>query len=174
MSSGLLYLESSNFGVDKIASGQILCNSIKGFSVVLFYSQSKCVYSPKALAEFKRVVGTVNGVLFAVLNIDNNMDVVRLSTKTITPIDGVPYIMLYYNGTPQQIYNEEYPFTTEAIRDFTAKVSLHLTKVLANKEKAAAGSSQAAAAAKAEKLQKKNTIYYIGGPIRKNVTYLNL
>src|ERR1700704_454978 len=116
MIAGLLYLQSCNFGVARIQEGDAICNSIKGFSIILFHSPKKCQYSPYALQEFKTVAGSVNGVIFGAVDIDKNMDVVRLSRNTVTPIDGVPYIMLYVNGVPRQIYPEQLSFDSASIK----------------------------------------------------------
>lgn len=171
MSSGPLYLQTSNFGINKIPDGPVLCNSIKGFSVVLFYSPSRCQYSPHALAELKSVVGHVNGVVFAVLNIDKYMDVVKMSRNTITSIDGVPYIMLYYNGVPRQIYPENYPYTADAIRSFASTVSSNMAKSMAT-----ASQNQAKETPSPKKDDGvKKSIYYIGTPLkRKNCTYISV
>lgn len=172
MSAGPLYLQTSNFGINKIPDGPVLCNSIKGFSVVLFYSPTRCQYSPHALAELKSVVGHVNGVVFAVLNIDKFMDVVKMSRNTITSIDGVPYIMLYYNGVPRQIYPENYPYTAEAIRAFASTVSTNIAKSMATATQQAQ-QKEAPAIKKDEGVKK--TIYYIGTPLkRKNCTYISV
>jgi len=171
MSSGPLYLQTSNFGINKIPDGPVLCNSIKGFSVVLFYSPSRCPYSPHALAELKSIVGHVNGVVFAVLNIDKYMDVVKMSRNTITAIDGVPYIMLYYNGVPRQIYPENYPYTAEAMRAFASTVSSNMAKSMAN---ATQTQPQSKEPPKKDDVPKK-TIYYIGTPLkRRNCTYISV
>lgn len=193
MSAGLIYLQTSNFGIDKIPDGPVLCNSIKGFSVVLFYSPTRCQYSPAALQELKRVVGTVNGVVFAVLNIDKHMDVVRMSRNTLTSVEGVPYIMLYFNGVPKQIYPENFPFTAEAMRNFAATVSIGITKAMNNTQRqpragqpnqqgSPTGSRDIEQAASAPHRgggslggSAKNTIYYIGSPLkRKNCTYISV
>jgi thioredoxin-like negative regulator of GroEL len=164
---GLMYLQSSNFGVDQTKHGQAICTSIKGISVVLFYSPTKCQYSPAALQEFKRVAGTVNGVLLCVVNIDNNMDIVRQSRKTQTPIDGVPYIMLYENGAPVQIYPESYPFTADSIRQFIVTVSTNLVKMRTQAQQVSTARARPSAPQ-----QKSGTIYYISSPRKRDsVTY---
>lgn len=167
MVAGLLYLQSSNFGKDNISEGVALCNSIKGFSVVLFYSPTKCRYSPYALQEFKKVSGTINGVIFAVLDIDKNMETVRMSRDTVTSIEGVPYIMLYYNGTPRQIYPEDYPFTSEAIRDFSASVSIGIAKSMR------AASTQNVKAKRKPRVSQ-NTISYQNNKRRTNCTHIDV
>jgi len=169
MSFGLLHLQSSNFGIDKIPEGKILCNSIKGFSVVLFYSLERCQYSSHALHEFKKVVGTVHGINFCVLNIDKNMDTVRLSRTTITPIDGVPYIMLYYNGMPKQIYPENYEFISEQIKNFSATVSTNILRSISNMNQI----KDKPKTPTIENIKSNSSIYYVGNPIRKRVTYLS-
>jgi len=166
---GLVYLQSSNFGKDRIPEGDAICNSIKGFSVVLFHSPTKCRYSPYALQEFKKAAGRINGVMFASIDIDRNMDTVRLSRNTITPIDGVPYIMLYYNGTPRQIYPEDYPFTSDAIQNFVASVSSGILKSM----RAAEENRTKKNTAKRTPPIKHNTINYLRSTRRNNFTYIN-
>ena len=176
MSTGLVYLRKENFGVDKIQEGPVLCNSIKGFSIVLFYSPQHCQYSPAALQEFKRIVGTVNGIVVAVLNIDAAMDVVRLSRNTLTPIEGVPYIMLYYNGIPRQVYPDNYDLTAEAIRNFAATVSTRLAQALAPKTPSARTSKRDNSPSPEDK-KPASSIYFIHDPNktkRKSYTYINL
>lgn len=173
MSTSLMYLQSSNFGVDQTKHGPAICTSIKGISVVLFYSQTRCQYSPAALQEFKKIVGTVNGVMFCVINIDNNMDVVRLSRKTETPIDGVPYIMLYENGVPVQIYPETYTFTAEAMRQFATMVSTSLIKMRTQTQQQQQSKPQQSQQPHQPKIN--NTVYYISPPRKRDsVTYLKL
>jgi hypothetical protein len=175
MSTGLVYLRSENFGVDKIKEGPVLCNSIKGFSVVLFYSPQHCQYSPGALQEFKRIVGTVNGVVFAVLNIDSSMDVVRRSRNTITPIEGVPYIMLYYNGIPRQVYPDSYDLTAEAIRNFSASVSTRIAHTLS--PRVTGGNNSTTSRTLQSSQEVTQGIYFIHDTTktkRKKYTYINL
>lgn len=174
MSTGLVYLRKENFGVDKIKEGPVLCNSIKGFSLVLFYSPQHCQYSPSALQEFKRIVGTVNGIVVAVLSIDSAMDVVRLSRNTLTPIEGVPYIMLYHNGIPRQVYPDNYELTAEAIRNFAATVSTRLAQALAPKTPSLQAQRRQDAG---EEKKPAASIYFIHDPNktkRKSYTYITL
>jgi hypothetical protein len=173
-SFGLIHLSSNNFTLEKTKNGVFLCNSIKGFSVVLFYSLQKCKYSAQALNEFRKVVGSVNGVVFAALDVDKYLDVVRLSRNSATVIEGVPYMMLYYNGIPQQIYPDEYPFLAPDIKQFSATVATNIYNAIKNSEKQQASTSQAKqqSASKPSKVSK--TIYYISSPLKKrqNITYL--
>lgn len=169
--AGLVYLQTANFGIDKIPEGPVMCNSIKGFSVVLFYSPSRCQYSPAALQELKRIVGTVNGVIFAAVNIDKYMDIVRMSRNTLTSVEGVPYIMLYHNGVPKQIYPDNYPFTAEAIRSFATTVSLGIAKAANN-----VAEQQPRGGAATSRPPRNTTIYFISNPSvkRKNCTYISV
>ena len=166
MIAGILYLQSSNFGIDQIPKGKVICNSIKGFSVVLFYSSTKCKYSPYALQEFKKASSGVNGVIFGVIDIDRNMDTVRQSRRTLTPIDGVPYIMLYLDGVPRQIYPEEYPFTAKVMHEFVASVTGVISRASKNVQRPAQPQ-------KKKPFGSTHTISYLSNVRRKNITYID-
>lgn len=165
MASNILYLRSENFGIDKITTNgsthSVLCNSIKGVSVVLFYSGSRCAYSRDALSEFKRVAPAVNGIVFGAIDIDNAMAVVRLARSTVTRIEGVPYIMLYLNGIPRQVYPDTYEMTAPSIQNFATTIAARL---LNTETRQAAPPPDAAGGG----------IYFIAVPLkRKNVTYVS-
>ena len=63
MSGGLLFLSANDLTVQKGARGNILCNSIPGFSLILFYS-TQCQYCQNLIPIFKSLPGTVGGCQF--------------------------------------------------------------------------------------------------------------
>ena len=102
--SGLLFLSSEDFSVTKGNKGNILCHSIPGFSLILFYS-TQCVHCQTLIPIFKRLPGTIGGCQFGMINVSTNKLCVRMSKETIAPIDYVPYIILYIAGKPFMRYN---------------------------------------------------------------------
>jgi thiol-disulfide isomerase/thioredoxin len=97
--SGLLFLQSDDFFIDKGQKGDILCNTIRGLSLILFYS-TECVFCQKFIPMFKTMPGRINGCQFGMINVSKNREVVFMAKNTIAPIKYVPYIILYVNGKP--------------------------------------------------------------------------
>lgn len=102
--SGLLFLTTDDFHVSKGTKGNILCNSIPGFALILFYSP-QCPHSNRLIPVFKRLPGTIGGCQFGLLNVSTNKNCVRMSKNTIVPIKYVPLLILYINGRPFIKYN---------------------------------------------------------------------
>lgn len=101
--SGLLFLTSDDFGIQRGTKGPILCTNIQGFSLVLFYS-TQCSYCQSLIPIFKRLPGSVGGCQFGMINVSHNKQCVLMSRQTIAPIKEVPYIVLYVNGKPYMRY----------------------------------------------------------------------
>lgn len=101
--SGLLFLSSEDFSVSKGTKGNILCHSIPGFSLILFYS-TQCTHCQSLIPIFKRLPGTIGGCQFGMINVSVNKQCVRMSKDTVAPITYVPYIVLYINGRPFMRY----------------------------------------------------------------------
>jgi hypothetical protein len=97
--SGLLFLSSDDFLIGKGTKGDILCNSIPGFSLILFYS-TQCSHCQTLIPIFKKLPGTINGCQFGMINISTNKECIRMASNTIAPIIYVPYIVLYVQGKP--------------------------------------------------------------------------
>ena len=97
--SGLLFLESSDFSVQQGSKGPILCNIIRGISLVLFYSP-KCEHCKNLIPIFKRLPGSMSGIQFGLLNVSIDTNVVKMSKNTVTEIKYVPLILLFVNGSP--------------------------------------------------------------------------
>lgn len=118
--SGLLFLSSEDFRVEQGANGNILCNQINGFSLILFYS-TKCVHCHTLTPIFKGLPGSVGGCQFGMINVSFNKRCVQMSQQTITPITYVPYIILYIQGKPFMKYNG--PYEAKEIRRFIVEVA---------------------------------------------------
>ena len=118
--SGLLFLTSQDFTIQKGAKGNILCHGIPSFSLILFYS-TQCEHCQTLIPIFKRLPGSVGGCQFGMINVSANKACVRMSKNTIAPISYVPYIVLYINGKPFMKYNG--PHDNGEIRRFVLEVA---------------------------------------------------
>ena len=102
--SGLLFLTSDDFNTQKGTKGNIVCNNIRGFSLILFYSTS-CPHCQQFIPLFKTLPGNLPGCQFGLININKNKRVIRESKQSVSPIEYVPYIILFINGKPFMRYD---------------------------------------------------------------------
>ena len=123
--SGLLFLTSEDFNLQRGTKGNILCHGIPGFSLILFYS-THCVYCQDLIPIFKSLPGTIGGCQFGMINVSNNKSCVQMSQQSITPITYVPYIVLYINGRPFMVYKG--PYDAKEIRRFVIEVANNVQK----------------------------------------------
>ena len=121
--SGLLFLTADDFQLVKGAKGNIMCNSIQGFSLILFYS-TQCSHCQELIPVFKQLPGTVGGCQFGMINVSHNKQCVMMSRNTIAPIEVVPYIILFINGKPYMRYQG--PNTQAEITRFIVEVSQNI------------------------------------------------
>lgn len=101
--SGILFLTSNDFQIQRGTKGPILCTNIQGFSLVLFYS-TQCEYCQTLLPKFKVLPGSIAGCQFGIINVSNNKQCILMSRQTIAEINEVPYMLLYVNGRPYMRY----------------------------------------------------------------------
>jgi hypothetical protein len=118
--SGLLFLSSDDFSINKGSKGDILCHNIPGFSLILFYS-TQCIHCQTLIPIFKKLPGTIGGCQFGMINVSSNKECIRMSKDTIAPINYVPYIVLYIQGKPFMRYNG--PHDGEEIKRFVIEVA---------------------------------------------------
>jgi hypothetical protein len=123
--SGLLFLTSDDFNIQRGVKGPIMCTMIQGFSLILFYS-TECSHCQSLIPIFKRMPGSVGGCQFGMINVSHNKQCVILSRNTIAPIKVVPYIVLYINGKPHMRYDG--PYVAEEIGRFIVEVSRSVQK----------------------------------------------
>jgi hypothetical protein len=126
--SGLLFLQACDFSVQSGQRGDIVCNNIRGISLVLMYS-TKCHHCQNLIPIFKRLPGTIGGCQFGMINVTVETDIVLMSRNSISPIKYVPLIILHVNGKPFIRYDG--PHTENDIRAFLIEV----TNKLQTKEK---------------------------------------
>lgn len=118
--SGLLFLSQDDFSVQRGTKGNVLCTSVRGISLVLFYS-TQCVHCQSLIPIFKKLPGNVGGCQFGMINLSHNKKCLIMSKETIAPIKVVPYIILYINGKPYMRYNG--PHDPNEIARFIVEVS---------------------------------------------------
>jgi len=118
--SGLLFLTSEDFFITKGSKGNIMSHSIKGFSLILFYS-TQCIHCQSLIPIFKELPGTIGGCQFGMINVSTNKLCVKMSKQTIAPIKYVPNIILFIDGKPFMRYNG--PHNTSEIRRFVVEVA---------------------------------------------------
>ena len=121
--SGLLFLSSDDFVLSKGTKGTILCTSIPGFSLILFYS-TQCPHCQHLIPIFKKLPGTIGGCQFGMVNVSTNKNCIRMSKDTIAPITYVPYVVLYVNGRPFMRYGgpAELPEIKRFVIDVAQKI----------------------------------------------------
>lgn len=117
--SGLLFLTSEDFIITKGTKGNILCNTIPGFSLILFYS-IQCPHCQNLIPIFKKLPGTINGCQFGMINVSSNKNLIKMSKNTILPINYVPLIILFINSKPYMIYKG--PHDINEIKRFIIEV----------------------------------------------------
>jgi hypothetical protein len=123
--SGLLFLTTEDFNIQRGIKGPIMCTMIQGFSLILFYS-TECQHCQSLIPIFKRLPGSVGGCQFGMINVSHNKQCVIMSRDTIAPIQVVPYIVLYINGKPHMRYNG--PYVAEEIGRFIVEVARNVQK----------------------------------------------
>lgn len=123
--SGLLFLTSQDFQIQKGVKGPILCTNIHGFSLILFYS-TQCVHCQTLIPIFKKLHGAIGGCQFGMINVSHNKQCVLMSRETVSPITVVPYIILYVNGKPWMRYFG--PHDPKEIARFIVEVSQKIQK----------------------------------------------
>ena len=101
--SGLLFLGNDDFNITKGTNGPILCNTLSGFSLILFYS-TQCTHCNTLIPIFKKLPGKISGCQFGMVNISNHKDLIKRSKATILPITYVPLIILFVATKPYMIY----------------------------------------------------------------------
>jgi len=87
-----------------------------GFHLVYFFLPS-CVHCDNFTPFFHQLPGMLKGnIQFAIVNANNNLPTLALTSDTTTPISEVPYVQLYNDGWPIERYLG--PMNLESIRNF--------------------------------------------------------
>ena len=125
MSSGLFYLNETDFTVKETQKGKTLSVGIEGYSLVLFYS-TKCQHCQTLIPVFKKLPTAVGGCTFAMVNVSQNKGIVAKSSTTKSPIKYVPLMILHVNGEPFMRYDG--PHEMEEIKRFVIEIAKKMSK----------------------------------------------
>ena len=125
MSSGLFYLNETDFTVKETQKGKTLAVGIEGYSLVLFYS-TKCQHCQSLIPIFKKLPNSVGGCTFAMVNVSQNRGIVTKSSTTKSPIKYVPLMILHVNGEPFMRYDG--PHEMEEIKRFVIEIAKKMSK----------------------------------------------
>ena len=141
MSSGIFFFNSDDFTLRDTAKGKLLAleGQSKGLHLILFYSK-ECQFCDKFLAQFKQLPNLILGCKFAMVNINQNKNIINMSKNTLAPITYVPDVILYVNGLPYIRYDG--PSDMQHIKDFIVDIyqKLQKTSFLQEQENTSANS----------------------------------
>lgn len=132
----LIYLTSNDFYIGEGSQNKkLLCNNLKDLTFVFFHADAdKCAHCEELLPIYKRLPQFIQSCKFGLVNLNKNPDIIKVSVQTVTPLEYVPYLMLYINGRPFLRYDGER--NLQELVDFINEVILRLknkTKFVDNK-----------------------------------------
>jgi thiol-disulfide isomerase/thioredoxin len=125
MSTGLFYLNETDFIIKENQKGKSLTVGLDGYSLVLFYS-TKCQHCQSLIPIFKKLPQTVGGCTFAMVNVSQNKGLISKSATTRSPIKYVPLLILHINGEPYMRYDG--PHKNEEIKSFVIEIAQKVSK----------------------------------------------
>lgn len=102
----MLDLTPANFNIIKTPKGDLVEYVDKELTVILFYKNEE---NSKFSDEFKRVFAEIEETefecKFGTINVDEYPEQLELASKTKTPINYVPYVVVYAQGRPYMSYS---------------------------------------------------------------------
>lgn len=97
----LIHLRSDDFEIKDGSKGPTLCLKFPDLTFVMFHADpQRCAHCEELLPEFRKLPYIIGGCKFALINLNRYPDLVRMSKSTTTPLEYVPYLVLYINGRP--------------------------------------------------------------------------
>lgn len=119
----IVYLVPNDYYVNREDE---LCNKIDGHSFILFTTTS-CHYCKDIQPIFVKMSQTIQGCTFGIIDVDQeNQKIVNIASRSKTPLEYVPYMILYLKGRPiaQFIADESHPEKNfDYMRDFLIQQS---------------------------------------------------
>ena len=125
MSTGLFYLNETDFAIKETQKGKSICVGLDGYSLVLFYS-TKCQHCQTLIPIFKKLPQRVGGCTFAMVNVSQNKGLIAKSATTRSPIKYVPLLILHIDGEPYMRYDG--PHKIEEIKRFVIEIAQKVSK----------------------------------------------
>lgn len=104
--NSIIKLSTDDWRIKEGKKGNLICNNIKGLSIVLFWSP-KCKYCRTLEPNFRQLPTMMKGITFASINISENIGIIAMAEDTITPILTVPNIMVFIDGKPYMQYDDK-------------------------------------------------------------------
>lgn len=123
--NNIIYCNDEDFYLVKGQSGKVLlCNSkYKDGPFFLFFFSTKCANCDTGMEAFTRLVRKFPPhIKFGAININEFPTIISKSAQSCTPLEYVPYLVLYFKGKPFMRYdgemdtNEMMTFLADAIK----------------------------------------------------------
>lgn len=95
----LQHLSIEDFKITRLGTNDVLVNVLPGLSLIMFYSNS-CQHCTDIMPAFKKLPSRFPSCTFGIVNISRNMGLAESSKRTTTPIQYVPFVLLYNDGIP--------------------------------------------------------------------------
>lgn len=88
-------------------------------NVLMFFKMNGCAGCSQFEPVFHQLAAQIQGVTFLVADLSNDRNIIMMSRQTNTPIEKVPYILLYINGRPLAKFNGKK--NIPSLRNFISK-----------------------------------------------------
>lgn len=102
----MIELTPQNFNIIKTSKGDLVEYLDKELTVILFYKNDENI---KYSNEFKRIFSEIEETdfecKFACIDVDEYPEQLEIASKTKTPINYVPYVVVYAQGRPYMSYS---------------------------------------------------------------------
>lgn len=103
----IIYLTTEDFYIPRNTdpSDHVkLCTKMRGLSFI-YFSSNNCRYCDEFWPIFINLPKVIGGCHFGTINVSENMNIVKASMKSTTPIKYVPYCIMYIDGVPFMRYD---------------------------------------------------------------------
>lgn len=112
----LKFLSTEDFNIQN----NTLFLNIPKYALVLFWSNS-CNFCTKAKNVMQQLNNQINGCNFALCNLDQNKDVIKMCVNSGIALDHVPFFVFFANKNPYMVYSG--PIDNKTISSFILEVS---------------------------------------------------
>jgi len=106
-SSPIVLLKDADFKAVQLQKGHLVYNTLPGISFV-FFGSNKCKFCPGVMEVMKALPAYLGkACTTAIVNMDEAKSLRELSKGTPFEIKYVPFLVIYNNGAPVNVYNGE-------------------------------------------------------------------